>query len=96
MSYKRSNAVEAPRKKRPMGEPKYVVVGGEVKKVTEKAVLLIQNIGGTVNAETWIPRSTILNGAQVTVGEETLSIAEWFAVKEALNYAGKKVGDVKV
>lgn len=53
---------------------------GEVHYETARAVEVKLATGETI----WIPRSVLLDGDALTIGDTDLVCAEWFALKEGL------------
>lgn len=59
----------------------YVYLEGSVKQTTEKAVLFEFKCNGRLDNK-WFPRSVCEDGHQVSNGDDTLNVEEWFCIKE--------------
>jgi len=57
-----------------------------VARTTTKAVGVRRATDRTNSALIWIPRSVIEHGDDVDLGEIDLSVKEWFAIKEELEF----------
>jgi hypothetical protein len=59
----------------------YHIIEGMVERVTPKAVLFLAQDEDFPKGRVWIPRNCIEYGRSVFVGEQDLSISEWWLLK---------------
>lgn len=63
---------------------RHIIVEGEVRSVTAKAVLFIPRGPDGDDGYVWVPRSVIVDGDHAEVGDTDLEVASWFVEREGL------------
>ena len=61
--------------------PVFVTLVGEITQTTDRAVLFRERV---TDAELWIPRSVLRDGAEADTGDTDILCKTWFARREGL------------